>query len=858
MREFCQWRKIAPAAAAFGLTALILCCVFAAFGLYPFGGETLAWGDMSQQVAPLLMELKDILAGKCSLFLNLQNAGGMSFWGVFFFFLASPLHLLVIFVEKQEIYHLVNLLVLIKLSLAALTASAFFRREAPRLSLPVHLALSVSYGLCGYGMLYYQNLVWLDMLYLFPVVMLGFVKLLEEKRAWLLTASLTATVAVNYYLSYMVFLGLILTGTVFLWTCVPKEERGPVAGKLGMSAGSALGITAPVWLPSLLQCLASARTGGGVIESVQAGSFWAKTTTTLPVLLCSAGAAALPVLAIFLPKTAKSKGIGVCWGLTVLPMLLEPVNKLWHMGSYQAFPARYGFWPVFLGLWFLAQGLESCSVKPHRESKKSYLAVCGLLALPVGAGIFLLAARFEEVSSYTDTLWVNSTAFLFLGAFCLLCAAAWSVVCRSLIRKGRNAFMGWALLGVCLVQSAVQSAVFLGSAANVPLKSQEVLALEPPQDDGLYRVKLERKFCHVNLLGAAGYPTLNHYTSLTDRRFLAAVKKLGYSSYWMETSGCCGTKISDVILSNKYVLCDNAAWSGPVGGNLGYLVPAGRFPEALPVGDRLRLQNELCEILGVEGPFAPYAPVSGELQETAGKFSLEPGMLRYEIPVVQRETLYFDAFDCVSTRLREKINDCFQIRVNGQTLAERYPTQGCNGIFCLGEFQDETVRVEVTVRKKVDLCSFGVWGMRNSRQDELAAALPNADLRADGGKLIGHAQAGENQALFLSIPWYQGMEVRVNGRRVTPRIVLDCFMEIPLPAGTSEIILRYIPAGLVPGTAAAALTGICLLLLPKAGKLRFLERIKRRWYKIASALLSSVFVGAILAVYIAPVLLWLL
>ncbi len=242
--------------------AVVLSIIYAVFGLYPFGEKTLAWCDMSQQVIPLLMELKDVLSGNSGWFLNLQNAGGMSFWGVFFFFLSSPFHLSVLFVEKADIYLLVNILVLIKLSLAAAAASVFFKREAPNLLPPAHLALCMSYGLCGYGLLYYQNLVWLDMLYLFPLVMLGFIRLIEEGRAGLLTVCLTLSVIFNYYLSYMLFLGMIICGTVFIFGYVQKERRGELAGKLGLSAVIALLLTAAIWLPSLFQCLTSARTGG--------------------------------------------------------------------------------------------------------------------------------------------------------------------------------------------------------------------------------------------------------------------------------------------------------------------------------------------------------------------------------------------------------------------------------------------------------------------------------------------------------------------------------------------------------------------------------------------------------------------
>ena len=68
--------------------------------LYPFGEGSVSWCDMNQQTIPLMIDFKDILDGKSSMFLNFENAGGMNFWGVFFFFLSSPFNFLVKFVDK--------------------------------------------------------------------------------------------------------------------------------------------------------------------------------------------------------------------------------------------------------------------------------------------------------------------------------------------------------------------------------------------------------------------------------------------------------------------------------------------------------------------------------------------------------------------------------------------------------------------------------------------------------------------------------------------------------------------------------------------------------------------------------------
>ena len=62
--------------------------IYATFSLFPFSNLTIAWCDMKQQVIPLLIEFKQILSGEADFFFNFQNAGGMNFFGPFFFFLS--------------------------------------------------------------------------------------------------------------------------------------------------------------------------------------------------------------------------------------------------------------------------------------------------------------------------------------------------------------------------------------------------------------------------------------------------------------------------------------------------------------------------------------------------------------------------------------------------------------------------------------------------------------------------------------------------------------------------------------------------------------------------------------------------
>ena len=159
--------------------------------------------DMIKELGVMI---KDIFTGKDGMFLNFHNAGGMDLWGVFFFFIASPYTLLVLFVDKADIIYLVNILTVLKMMTAAVTAQLYFRSCQKKLDPYIGAVLSVIYAFCGYGMFYYQNNIWLDMMYLFPLLMVAFRELFEKKRIIPYTVMLTLMMIVNYYISYMICL----------------------------------------------------------------------------------------------------------------------------------------------------------------------------------------------------------------------------------------------------------------------------------------------------------------------------------------------------------------------------------------------------------------------------------------------------------------------------------------------------------------------------------------------------------------------------------------------------------------------------------------------------------------------------
>lgn len=880
MKRKCSYLT-APAA-----VALLLLSVFCVCQMYPFGAKTLSWCDMDQQVIPFLLDFKDILSGKANLFLNMQNSGGMNFWGVFLFFISSPFTFLVAFIDKAGIYQFVNILVLLKMMTCALTAEIFFRYRFKNLNLMQSTALSVMYAFCGYTMFYYQNHVWLDMMYLFPVLLIGLDRLVHREKTGLYIFSFTAMLTVNFYLSYMVTIFLVISFGLYIFFFAPREQRGRIVLLFEISTLLVALLTAVVWLPALMQYVQSARTGN-LFTSLRVGNLFTRFDTTLTVILCtSAVFSAVVMYLLFVKKQTETAAFSFyLFLLMMIPVFIEPVNKMWHTGNYQAFPVRYGYITVFFGLILLAVVIAGIN-EDIRFTHSRIIPLFGAM-LAVGAVFvaecLILYKDYHTVTVYTRTLWGNSESLRLLLAFSFTAALAYLVLLllyryRQLSKRAFSVL----LCMIVLLEAVFNSSVYIASAANSAISELPVIDLSGKiQDDTLYRVKTEKKYFDVNLVGSMGYNTLSHYTSLTNESFMYTMKKLGYSSYWMEVNSNGGTKLTDAILGNKYSIVQPADLQEPdkvIYKNEKYgiaenkmTLPVGfvmdvRSMEALknlPDTSRLNLQQAIFESVfhAKEKLFVNYEPTTKtNIQYQHDKnYSLtfrdnsETGMLIYRIPVKEKQTLYFDCFDRFSNNLIEHINSSFNVFVNGKLIQENYPNQPNNGLLNLGTFQNETVEVEVEVLKEVAAKSFGLAGLKDDVLKQTISRTTAARLKQSGNQIVGTAAANDDTSwLFLPITADNGFTAKVNHKSTEIHRVFDSMMAVKLQKGENRISVSYVPTGFKTGlllSAAGILLCVFWYRFLKKGNCRKIKFLELPGLLVFKLLLFAV----IFAIYLFPV-----
>ena len=192
-------RKLNYLSLAFAIPCVGMLFVMLISQYEPFGSYSMLYSDMYHQYYPFFVAFRDALRNGKGLLYTWSVGLGMDYLGLIAYYLASPLNLLSIFVPEGALLEYFSLLVPIKLGLAGLFFGIFLNQLFGRNDLSVSV-FGGFYGLCAWALGFQWNVMWLDTFALLPLVALGTVKLLQERKFILYTVSLFFSIFSNYYI----------------------------------------------------------------------------------------------------------------------------------------------------------------------------------------------------------------------------------------------------------------------------------------------------------------------------------------------------------------------------------------------------------------------------------------------------------------------------------------------------------------------------------------------------------------------------------------------------------------------------------------------------------------------------------
>ena len=171
--------------------------------IFPFGENSILKSDLYQQYINFLCYLREVLLHRKSIVISWNMGLANNFYTTFAYYLMSPLNLFVVFFNSNNMDIFVELVTGIKIVLMA-NFMVLYLDKSYKYKSYESILFGLIYAFSSYVICYSFHIMWLDCVYMLPIVLLFVDKYIETGKIYPLVLSLSYSILTNYYIGYIV------------------------------------------------------------------------------------------------------------------------------------------------------------------------------------------------------------------------------------------------------------------------------------------------------------------------------------------------------------------------------------------------------------------------------------------------------------------------------------------------------------------------------------------------------------------------------------------------------------------------------------------------------------------------------
>ena len=827
------------------ITCAVIVFIYIFKGIWPFGANRIDYFDNMQQVAPLYAHLWDWMHGKASLWFDWYTGFGTNVsMSISAFSMLSPFNLLLYLFPRTLILESISILTLVKMIFMAVAMYAYINKKYNSLSYNMKVAFSLMYTFCGYTVLYGSCFTpWMDIVALFPLLMLAYENMMQTGKKLFYIIMVAIIFIINYYLGAMSLVYIFLISGAYVLLMSKKEKIKEHAWNLGIGTVAGLGLSCFVLVPVMMQLSGSQRGGSGQgIVSQYIG--WIKSAIISDgqmaafqrwmMLYGMAFAAAVIIMGLKKFKEEKNtiRYMISLLLISLLPIVVEGINLMWHFGSYNGYTLRNGYIVAFTLITVAAYFAQRMFEEVTADKKQ---LVKQLVIFVVAAAVY---AVIYNIIPSNDIILAAFILFIaiFIAAF---------IFYNKKLKKDGIGFDFNTIIAIVAIE------VFIGAYSLIgPPKFYEyepyqygdyVQAANEVKDSLDIEESVTERIVNPDISLNANYPLILRRSAMSS--FTAALqsdtqsysKKFGYSKYflWLLDSG--GTVFTNSLFHVTQAVnvneLDSQMYTAVRSDGDYTLYDADyKLPFAMSVNKNITRQDFSGNWEDLHNIF--YKALTNDTQDIVNGMSYtkkESSVIReYNVRADGKQAVYINIVD-VNNRNTDAnaswLISSMHIYVNGEavlvpTLGDvkntAYFTDYNNNLVYLGTFENEnfTIRVEYDDPwyLKVSEVSFAGLDMdkMQSLVDKHADDYCETSYTSDSltVKLNG---SGVNNMALIPVVYSDNWNVKVNGKKVKAKSVCGLFTGVDIHAGENVIEMTFEPKGKKAGMLISLATLIMMI-----------------------------------------------
>ncbi len=768
---------------------------------YPYGDKYLSVSDAYFQYPGFLLEYARLLKSG-NIFFSWHGALGFNFFSSLTYYGMSPLNLICLFANPDNYLNYATLMVYIRFALMGLTMCFYLDKKGNK---PLYtIVFSILYSLIGFTSTYYYNYLWMDSIMMLPLVIHGIDNLIEKKTPTFYIVTLTITILINYYIGYMICIFSCIW-FLYCYLNLKKEERKGILKRFIISSLLAGLMCAVTIIPSYF----ALRLGKG---SIYETTNYAGLTENFNLLFAGFAPGAykmidisygpalvysslfvLVLVSLYFFNTQFSKREKILTAFIIIFFFLSfSVNFLNCAWQFFQTPiwwqSRFSFTFSFFLLVLACRTLAN--IKDTKISDKMKLVI----------GFTLIALLL--ISEYTR--WQNISAMFQYVGFYIMLSTILILTYILLINRKKTIYLMIILLIIEVSMNTFNNLMQNGSETNDKYQNfkdiPNIIEKLNDENSNFYRFESTEEYMSNDGL-FFGYNGINYFNSVRNQHSINLLNNLG--ARVIDDCNITLTTFDPVFLSLfniKYLYGENIDYLNKIDAKL----YENKYPLALGYTvNKDILDFKLNSDNPIENKDILLKTMTGlDLQLYT---YIDEEKFNYE----ETETAYLYTYNFTSDDhylLMPSRNASLKINGKNHTFKDTY----------LEINKKDKVELTYTIKKGSEdyKIYLGLLYLNNypKYMEELNVNLLSAKTNINGHILEGTIDLEEDDYLFTSIAYEEGMKVFVDGQEVKPDILLDTVIGLNLEKGSHIITIDYIPKGFKTGTVISIIASILSII----------------------------------------------
>ena len=765
-------------ALSFIIPLLVYTIVFLINGLLT--KKTILSGDMYVQYYPLFNYLKGILNGTNSIFYSYTKGLGGTMFGTLFYYMSSPLNLLLVFIKQENIIYFIPQLIILKLSLCGLTMYLYMRKKFQKDSFGI-LAFSLCYSFMGYNLNYFNNIMWIDVVIMTPLVIMGLDKIIEDKSPIQYIICLFISILSNYYISYMLCIFCVL---YYVYNATLDKNINTIKKFILSSLLSGL-MCSFFLIPCILETANYMRVDTitnmkffdynflDLFSKTYIGSLNLNDILNYSSMNIYCGVIILPLIYIYLTNKKidkKERKLTLLFIMTmIVPCFIRILNYIWHLFTIPSFYSfRYSFLLCFMLIIIAYKSFEKLEIT--KQKIIIFMAFYSIISF-----FFIILTCFGKYYDFLNYKLIWITIIMLITYFILL------------MKNKKNL-----ILVLIIVENIFNISMIFNRTDFLELqehKNQQQI-IEPlinKYKGNNYRIETT-DFMTYNDSIIMEYNGISNFLSTQNKRTLNFLSK--YEEPTNEKTNIYmylnQNYTLDSLLGTKYIITNDVFENY-------------KLVEQLKLNDKTYNVYENPHYIGlgtivknkcnnIENKFNCLFDIKENLYK-----EYEPKNDEYEI----KKGYYYIYIDNIGDTNFKKLNE--------QLKEDLYEVSKNFFMYRADKNKNIKINTDETI-KNVKVMYFDYEKFKSIKHDKLKVSEINKK------ELKGKIQSKEDGILMITIPYEKGFNIEIDNNKVEYYEVADAFIGIDVEKGEHDIRIIYKQPGLKIGILVTMLSAtLCVI-----------------------------------------------